>query len=75
MIYFHYGDEIWYSASNLDVLGNVIPIAGTVEIALELLSDGRGIYRICRPMRIKEDMFYKLPNEMTMIALSARHIE
>jgi len=39
---------------------------------VELQPDGSGKYKRCKEMPIKEERFYKFPEDMTMIALKAK---
>lgn len=46
----------------------------TCEEAIELQPDGTGKYKRCAEMPMKEDWFYKIPDNMLMIALKAETV-
>ncbi len=61
-------EDIWYRAE----LDETVDWRGCdIEEALELQPDGSGKYKRCREMPMKEDWFFKFPEDMSLIALKA----
>lgn len=66
-------DNVWHRVvtKNEIVWEYLKPYAEVVE----LMSDGTGKYRRCKKYPMKENVFSKLPETMTMIALQAHTVE
>lgn len=61
-------EDIWYRA---ELGGDPLWHDTTLEEVVELQPNGTGKYKRCREMPVKEDWFFKLPEDMIIIALKA----